>query len=55
MVDSTGSVHGLGGQDRRRIVTRALADATSIGCGLVRRPASALTTYPTHRLVESTI
>jgi hypothetical protein len=26
---------------RRRIATRSLADATGIGCGIVRRPASA--------------
>jgi hypothetical protein len=26
---------------RRRIATRSLADATSIGCAIVRRPASA--------------
>jgi hypothetical protein len=26
---------------RRRIATRSLADATGIGCGIVRRPPSA--------------
>jgi len=55
MIDSTGSVPSLTGQDRRRIATRPLADATGIGCGTVRRPATAPTGHRRDRLVESTI
>jgi hypothetical protein len=55
MIDATGSVPSLTGQDRRRIATRSLAEATGIGCGTVRRPASALTGHRRDRLVASTI
>jgi len=55
MVDATGSVPPLTGQDRRRIATRPLADATGVGCGTVRRPTSALTGHRRDRLVASTI
>jgi len=58
MIDSTGSVPPLTGQDRRRIAGwagRLLADATGIGCGTVRRPDTALTGHRRDRLVESAI
>src|SRR5688572_697409 len=55
MIDSTGSVPALPGQDRRRAATRPLTDATGIGCGTVWRPASALAGHRRDRLVESTI
>jgi len=58
MIDSTGSVPSLTGQDRRRIAGwagRLLADATGIGCGTLQRPPSALTGHRRDRLVESTI
>jgi hypothetical protein len=55
MIDATDSVPSLAGQDRRRIATRPLADATGIGCGTERRPPSALTGHRRDRLVESTI
>jgi hypothetical protein len=55
MIDSTGSVPPLTGQDRRRIATRPLADAPGIGCGTVRRPDTALTGHRRDRLVEATI
>jgi hypothetical protein len=40
---------------RRRIATRRLADATSIGCVIARRPASTRHASPIHDLAESTI
>jgi hypothetical protein len=43
MVDSEFTHPRMTGQDRRRIATRTLADATGIAFGFVRRPASALT------------
>jgi hypothetical protein len=55
MTDPTGPVPPLTGQDRRRIATRPLADATGIGCVTARRPASALTGHRRDRLVESAI
>jgi hypothetical protein len=39
MGDSTGPAPPLTGQDRRRIATRPLADAPSIGFVTARRPA----------------
>jgi hypothetical protein len=55
MVDATGPLPPLTGQDRRRIVARTLADTPGIGCGSGRRPASALTGHRRERLVASTI
>jgi hypothetical protein len=55
MADSTDSVPSLTGQDRCRIATRPLADATGIGGGTVRRPDTALTGHRRDRLEESTI
>jgi len=58
MIDPADSVPPLTGQDRRRIVGRAgrlLADASGIGCGTVRRPATALIAHRRDRLAESTI
>jgi hypothetical protein len=55
MVDPTDSVPPLTGQDRRRIATRPLADATGIGGETVRRPASALTGHRRDHLARSTI
>ena len=43
------------GQDRRRIATRTLADATGIAFGFVRRPASALTRPHDRAYSESAI
>jgi hypothetical protein len=40
---------------RRRIATRALADATGIGVGIVRRPASARRTTASSDDSKSTI
>jgi len=55
MAGFTGPAPPLTGQDRRRIATRPLADATGIGCGTVRRPASALSSHRRGRLVEPAI
>jgi hypothetical protein len=40
---------------RRRSATRSLADATGIGCAIVRRPASARRTTATTVYYESII
>jgi hypothetical protein len=40
---------------RRRIATRSLADATGIGCGIVRRPPSARRTPATTVYSQSII
>jgi hypothetical protein len=55
MTDFRGPAPPLTGQDRRRIATRHLADATGIDCGAVRRPASALTGRRRGRLAESAL
>jgi hypothetical protein len=56
MVDATGPLPPLTGQDRRRIAARTLADTPGIGCGSGRRrPAPALTGHRRERLVASTI
>jgi len=55
MSDSTDCVPPGNGQDRRWIATRSLADATGIGGGTGRRPASALTVPRPDALVESLI
>jgi hypothetical protein len=54
MIASTGAVPSLTGQDRCRIATRHLADASGIGCRAVRHPTSALPGHRRDRLVEST-
>jgi hypothetical protein len=55
MTDPTGPVPPLTGQDRRRIATRPLADATGIGRAPARRPATALTGHRRDRVVGSAI
>jgi hypothetical protein len=55
MAGCTGPAPVLTAQDRRWIATRLIADATGIGCGTVRRLASALTGHDRHRLVQPAI
>jgi len=55
MTGATDSMPLLTGQDRRRVATRPLADASGIGRGTVRRPASALTGDHRDRLVTPAV
>ena len=55
MSDSRALCPRIVAQDRRRIATEALADATGIAFGLPRRPASALSHAREHDRAESII